>query len=66
MEIKHYRSPNGTYTELREDNLVRMDRRVERVCQHGVGHPVGHIHEWKDWMEIHGCDGCCHELGYGG
>jgi hypothetical protein len=39
--------------------VVREDSRVERVCAHGVGHPVGHLVRWESWMSMHGCDGCC-------
>ena len=39
--------------------LVREDGRIERVCAHGVGHPIGHRRRWDDWMGVHGCDGCC-------
>lgn len=39
--------------------LVRADGRVERVCEHGVGHPIGHMTAWQTWMGVHGCDGCC-------
>jgi hypothetical protein len=40
-------------------DLVREDGRVEKLCDHGVGHPIGHVTAWKDWMGVHGCDGCC-------
>lgn len=44
--------------------LTREDGRVERVCKHGVGHPIRHRTEasgtrWEQWMGVHGCDGCC-------
>ena len=39
---------------LREDG-----KRLERICEHGVGHPVGSIGKWERWMGVHGCDGCC-------
>lgn len=41
---------------------IREDGRVEAVCPHGVGHPVGIArgHRWDaTWMGVHGCDGCC-------
>lgn len=44
---------SSSYMNLREDG------RVERICAHGVGHPIGHIKKWEEWMEIHGCEGCC-------
>lgn len=42
-------------------DLVRSDGRLERVCKHGVGHPVGHKDPSKidRYTWIHGCDGCC-------
>ena len=49
----------------------RTDRyMMERVCEHGVGHPdpdhVAHIRkvkgdEYANVDAIHGCDGCCHD-----
>jgi hypothetical protein len=42
---------------------IRTDGRIERVCQHGVGHTIGHINkalEQESWVFTHGCDGCCH------
>jgi len=39
---------------------IREDGRLEWQCDHGVGHPVGHIHKEHDNdANIHGCDGCC-------
>ena len=59
----NYVTPNGLEALLdpgaRMDLLIREDGRVERVCEHGVGHPIGHVEEWKEWMGVHGCDGCC-------
>ena len=43
-------------------DLVREDGRLERVCEHGIGHTVGHLRPamlLEDWIWIHGCDGCC-------
>lgn len=46
----------------------RSDKRqMERICNHGVGHPdpddlAYHIlidPEAGKWMGVHGCDGCC-------
>ena len=39
--------------------VFRMDGRIERQCEHGVGHPIGHVGRWVKWMGVHGCDGCC-------
>ena len=50
--------------KLAPDELVREDGlRIERVCEHGVGHPVRmtrplRVNE-KKWVWVHGCDGCC-------
>ena len=46
-----------------DKNIIREDGRIEWVCEHGVGHPVGHVTKWVDWMGIHGCCGesCCYE-----
>ncbi len=41
--------------------ILREDGRVERICKHGCGHPVGATVPWRDWMGVHGCDGCCGE-----
>lgn len=36
----------------------RSDRRiVERICEHGVGHPAAESYQWYEDL-IHGCDGC--------
>ena len=40
-------------------HLVRGNGIIERICEHGTGHPVGSVSPWKDWMDVHGCDGCC-------
>jgi hypothetical protein len=44
--------------------IIREDGRVEQVCEHGVGHPIGHVREWDEsWMGVHGCCGehCCQD-----
>lgn len=44
----------------------RGDGRIEKLCEHGVGHPV----EWvgkgpePEWAGIHGCCGCCSKEGW--
>ena len=39
--------------------------RVEIMCPHGVGHPVKALsRDWKDWMGVHGCDGCCNTAAF--
>jgi hypothetical protein len=44
-------------------DLTRADGRLERVCEHGVGHTVGHQRGYLlgSYETIHGCDGCCKE-----
>ena len=41
--------------------LRRADGRLERLCEHGVGHTVAvpAEHAETDAYWIHGCDGCC-------
>lgn len=49
----------------------RNDTRVmERICEHGVGHPdpdhLAHARQFlrldeREWDSIHGCDGCCND-----
>lgn len=44
--------------------IIREDGRVEQACDHGVGHPIGHVRKdgWvASWMGVHGCDGCCYQ-----
>jgi hypothetical protein len=45
-------------------DTIRMDGRLERTCEHGIGHTVGDIkpERLKDkWHGLHGCDKCCEE-----
>lgn len=49
----------GFPTNWRYDKL-----QMERICPHGVGHPDPndlefHMSHGRDWMGVHGCDGCC-------
>lgn len=40
----------------------RSDRRImERVCEHGIGHPDPDDLKVRTWPSeaVHGCDGCC-------
>lgn len=43
----------------------RNDRQMmERICEHGVGHPDPDAQDWRertfgDRDDVHGCDGCC-------
>lgn len=48
----------------------RKDRgMMERICEHGVGHPDPDEYwmtnddyaEQREWLAVHGCDGCCEE-----
>jgi hypothetical protein len=56
--------------------LRRSDGRLERVCEHGVGHTVAidrvpyrngaasyaeTTEKWRKAWWSHGCDGCCGE-----
>lgn len=53
----------ATKINLPEDRIIRASGLVERLCEHGIGHPdksvTNKVSKWEDWMEIHGCDGCC-------
>ncbi|MFW6046329.1 MAG: hypothetical protein ACOCP4_00800 [Candidatus Woesearchaeota archaeon] len=55
---------NKIYAVAKEYNVDvnelqwRNDRRVEWVCEHGVGHTLWSLH--GDY--IHGCDGCCRKI----
>jgi hypothetical protein len=43
-------------------DLIREDGRLERHCEHGVGHTVGHVNHaeiYGEYAFMHGCDGCC-------
>ena len=43
--------------------LVHEDgRRIEAICEHGVGHCIASIGQWEKWMGDHGCDGCCSQF----
>lgn len=47
-------------------DTIREDGRLERTCQHGVGHTVGDVrwpgpHLNEPYFFSHGCDGCCHD-----
>lgn len=58
-------TPKGELVEQQPSQriIVREDGRIEQACDHGVGHPIGHWKRdgWKDWMGVHGCDGCCYQ-----
>ena len=47
--------------------FMRSSSLVERVCEHGVGHPDPHSVEFlekvtgQDYWGVHGCCGCCAE-----
>ena len=42
-------------------NITRADGRIEKLCEHGIGHTiyVPEEHKDDDYWWIHGCDGCC-------
>lgn len=62
-------NPSGHFMREWPTN-IRADKGylIERICDHGVGHPdpdslahfdrIGHT-----WMGVHGCDGCCNSFG---
>lgn len=54
-------NPHDDSRRMSEDLVKRGDGRVERLCEHGVGHPIEKLTEnWDErWMGVHGCDGCC-------
>jgi len=56
-----YHDPKGNVITSKDPNLlIRETNLIERLCQHGVGHPMGHLKKWDpSWMGVHGCDGCC-------
>lgn len=47
-------------TRLKADT-IREDGRLERHCEHGIGHTVGHLDNEPlgRYGYVHGCDGCC-------
>ena len=53
--------------KLLRASVIRADGRIERMCFHGVGHPVGHVDASKlgdpkwEWIWTHGC--CVNEAG---
>lgn len=49
------------------DYTIRMDGRVELVCECGVGHPsrrltVLYRGHWNEHDSVHGCCGHCRQL----
>ena len=59
-----YNEANRMKPEIRQDlkpgEILREDGvRIEKICKHGVGHPVAATRTWENWMSVHGCDGCC-------
>lgn len=47
------------YNISESEITIRMDGRIEWICQHGIGHT-----KWypKGSSSSHGCDGCCKKL----
>lgn len=44
--------------------LLRASSLIERVCDHGIGHPDPDSMAWQETqgrghLWVHGCDGCC-------
>lgn len=65
-EGQHCVMHNPSDHHMREWEIVwRGDKGVmERTCPHGVGHPDPDdaaflVREGRDYLTIHGCDGCC-------
>lgn len=57
---KNYKAPEWAIQQV-----IRSSGLVEDICEHGVGHPN---REWieahpdaPEWLQIHGCDGCCNK-----
>lgn len=45
---------------LGKRELLREDGRIEQLCEHGVGHPIGVAGRlWRPVDGVHGCCGCC-------
>ncbi len=59
--MKHIRTITPAQGKYGGHRLTREDGRIEWICEHGVGHPIGHVTKWVNWMSVHGCDGCCSE-----
>lgn len=60
--VIHNPSPEAVaigYTHWRADRNM-----MERICEHGVGHPDPDAQAWRERTfgerdDLHGCDGCC-------
>lgn len=54
-----YHKPSWAVQQITRHD--RLDRCVEDICEHGVGHPNLHWlqGEKDEYAGIHGCDGCC-------
>lgn len=56
---------NPSWHHMRDwPTLIRTSGLVERICEHGVGHPdpdsVAYFErKGIEAMDVHGCDGCC-------
>jgi len=70
MAHKDARSPalRSKMARLKVD-IIREDGRLERLCEHGVGHTVGHVNHAMIYdrdIWVHGCcsKSCCSEWEY--
>lgn len=41
--------------------VLRLDGRIEWICDHGIGHPVWFADKADKAWGIHRCDGCCED-----
>lgn len=59
MAVKDRRSPAlRDKMDRLKVSLIREDGRLERLCEHGVGHTVGHVNHamiYDKYMWVHGC-----------
>lgn len=59
---------NPSEHPLRERPLNWRGHVMERICEHGIGHPDPDDLAWRDRIGrdasgVHGCDGCCRGAG---
>ena len=45
---------------MTQETVVRVSGVIEQLCEHGMGHPIGHERGGLYPEELaHACDGCC-------
>lgn len=49
-------NPSNHHMVKWEQNWRPDKRMIERICQHGIGHPDP---DDINYDAVHGCDGCC-------